>query len=147
MSSNIEGQDRHVPGKIYQGLVLWPPSLSSKHHDLKAYREEVCKALRIKWPWLGEFIDTHTCPLLFYPLLRIFLAGALIYKLRGHVMPVTVPQAVQTSHELLLFWLIPQLDKLPRVGGSRLQGEGDADGFVDGGQLILTQCVDSRLQP
>lgn len=29
-------------------------------------------------------------------------------------MPATVPQAVQSCHELLL-WLIPQLDKFPRV--------------------------------
>ncbi|QPD03370.1 MAG: diversity-generating retroelement protein Avd [Candidatus Nitrospira kreftii] len=28
-------------------------------------------------------------------------------------MPATVPQAVQSCHELLL-WLIPQLDKFPR---------------------------------
>ena len=28
--------------------------------------------------------------------------------------PATVPQAVQSCHELLL-WLIPQLDKFPRV--------------------------------
>ncbi|MBK9945868.1 MAG: hypothetical protein IPP12_01605 [Nitrospira sp.] len=28
--------------------------------------------------------------------------------------PPTVPQAVQSCHELLL-WLIPQLDKFPRV--------------------------------
>jgi len=30
------------------------------------------------------------------------------------VMPATVPQAVQSCHELLL-WLIPQLDKFPRL--------------------------------
>ena len=29
-------------------------------------------------------------------------------------MPATVPQAVQSCHELLL-WLIPQLDKFPRL--------------------------------
>jgi hypothetical protein len=29
-------------------------------------------------------------------------------------MPASVPQAVQSCHELLL-WLIPQLDKFPRV--------------------------------
>ncbi len=29
-------------------------------------------------------------------------------------MPASVPQAVQSCHELLL-WLIPQLGKLPRV--------------------------------
>jgi len=29
-------------------------------------------------------------------------------------MPATVPQAVQSCHELLL-WLIPQLDKFPRA--------------------------------
>ena len=33
---------------------------------------------------------------------------------RGHVMPATVPLAVQSCHELLL-WLIPQLDKFPRL--------------------------------
>lgn len=30
------------------------------------------------------------------------------------MMPPSVPQAVQSCHELLL-WLIPQLDKFPRV--------------------------------
>ena len=29
-------------------------------------------------------------------------------------MPPTVPQAVQSCHELLL-WLVPQLDKFPRA--------------------------------
>jgi hypothetical protein len=37
----------------------------------------------------------------------------------------TVPQAVQSCHELLL-WLIPQLDKFPRMGrftlGERIEG-------------------------
>jgi hypothetical protein len=32
-------------------------------------------------------------------------------------MPSTVPQAVQSCHELLL-WLIPQLDKFPRQRAS-----------------------------
>jgi len=40
-------------------------------------------------------------------------------------MADTTPQAVQAAHELLL-WLIPQLDKLPRVRrftlGERLEG-------------------------
>lgn len=40
-------------------------------------------------------------------------------------MPATVPQAVQSCHELLL-WLIPQLDKFPRVRrftlGERIEG-------------------------
>jgi hypothetical protein len=35
----------------------------------------------------------------------------------------SVPQAVQSCHELLL-WLIPQLDKFPRV--PRLSGTGDS---------------------
>ena len=30
-------------------------------------------------------------------------------------MSPTVPQAVQSCHEMLL-WLIPQLDKFPRMG-------------------------------
>jgi hypothetical protein len=41
-------------------------------------------------------------------------------------MPASVPQAVQSCHELLL-WLIPQLDKFPRVRrflGSRDSAEG-----------------------
>ncbi len=40
-------------------------------------------------------------------------------------MPASVPQAVQSCHELLL-WLIPQLDKFPRARrftlGERLEG-------------------------
>lgn len=40
-------------------------------------------------------------------------------------MPASVPQAVQACHELLL-WLIPQLDKFPRVRrftlGERIEG-------------------------
>jgi hypothetical protein len=38
-------------------------------------------------------------------------------------MPATVPQAVQSCHDLLL-WLIPQLDKFPRV--RRFPGLGDS---------------------
>ena len=38
-------------------------------------------------------------------------------------MPASVPQAVQSCHELLL-WLIPQLDKFPRV--RRFPGPGDS---------------------
>jgi hypothetical protein len=36
-------------------------------------------------------------------------------------MPASVPQAVQSCHELL-FWLIPQIDKFPRV--RRFSGRG-----------------------
>ena len=40
------------------------------------------------------------------------------------MMASSVPQAVQSCHELLL-WLIPQLDKFPRVRftlGERIRG-------------------------
>jgi hypothetical protein len=40
-------------------------------------------------------------------------------------MPASVPQAVQSCHDLLL-WVIPQLDKFPRVRrftlGERIEG-------------------------
>lgn len=34
-----------------------------------------------------------------------------------------------------------------RCNGSRLQGKRDANRFLDGSQLIVAQCVDSRSQP
>jgi hypothetical protein len=42
---------------------------------------------------------------------------------RSQMAASTVPQAVQSCHELLL-WLIPQLDKFPR--SRRFSGTGDS---------------------
>ncbi len=39
-------------------------------------------------------------------------------------MPASVPQAVQSCHDLLL-WVIPQLDKFPRV--RRFSGTGESE--------------------
>ncbi|MDF0674573.1 MAG: hypothetical protein P0120_09615 [Nitrospira sp.] len=50
-------------------------------------------------------------------------------------MPATVPQAVQSCHELLL-WLIPQLDKFPRVRRFTL-GERIEGGRVDYGNIFV----------
>ena len=48
-------------------------------------------------------------------------------------MPASVPQAVQSCHELLL-WLIPQLDKFPRVRRFTL-GERIEDGLLESRRL------------
>jgi len=45
----------------------------------------------------------------------------------------SVPQAVQSCHELLL-WLIPQLDKFPRVRRFTL-GERIGDGLLESRRL------------
>ena len=50
------------------------------------------------------------------------------------MMPPSVPQAVQSCHELLL-WLIPQLDKFPRVRRFTL-GER-----IEGGLLAVLELV------
>ena len=48
-------------------------------------------------------------------------------------MPASVPQAVQACHELLL-WLIPQLDKFPRMRRFTL-GERIGDGLLESRRL------------
>lgn len=50
-------------------------------------------------------------------------------------MSATVPQAVQSCHELLL-WLIPQLDKFPRVRRFTL-GERIEAGVLDVLELVV----------
>jgi hypothetical protein len=50
-------------------------------------------------------------------------------------MTPTVPQAVQSCHELLL-WLIPQLDKFPRMRRFTL-GERIEDGLLEVLELLI----------
>ncbi|MDI3467465.1 MAG: hypothetical protein OJF50_006286 [Nitrospira sp.] len=63
-------------------------------------------------------------------------------------MAANVPQAVQSCHELLL-WLIPQLDKLPRVRRFTL-GERIESGLLDVLELLVeaayTRNKDAPLQ-
>ena len=49
--------------------------------------------------------------------------------------PATVPQAVQSCHELML-WLIPQLDKFPRVRRFTL-GERIESGLLEVLELLV----------
>lgn len=49
--------------------------------------------------------------------------------------PATVPQAVQSCHEVLL-WVIPQLDKFPRVRRFTL-GERIEDGLLEVLELLV----------
>jgi hypothetical protein len=54
-------------------------------------------------------------------------------------MPASVPQAVQSCHELLL-WLIPQLGKLPRVRRSHW-GTASKHGLRLGPSLPVCQTA------